>query len=216
MCPVCGNESRIISKKLGLSECGMCAHIWETELKVRATYDQRYVAERYDAYDTTEEMSHLRLGLVQAYASGERPRMLDVGYGNGSFVKLAIRAGFDAYGYDVHGADYGVPEAGLNSGEEWDVVTFFDSLEHIPDLTQVKDLAKRTDYVIVSYPSRPRGFPKNALDWKHFRPGEHLHYFCSRSIAILFDKTIKHATALEDVIRGSRGESSNIMTLALR
>jgi hypothetical protein len=194
----------------------MCAHIWETALKVTASYDQQYVSDRYDSYDTTGDMSHLRLGLVQAYVFGERPRVLDVGYGNGSFVKLAIKAGFDAYGYDVHGVDYGIPEAGLNSGEGWDMVTFFDSLEHIPDLTQVKDLARRTDYIMISYPCRPSDFPENARDWKHFRPGEHLHYFCGRSLVHLFGKTIKHAAPLEDVIRGKRGTETNILTLIMR
>jgi hypothetical protein len=197
-----------------LSECCVCAHIWETSLAVTATYDQDYIDARYEAYDTTEEMSHLRLGMLKAYVV--RGRLLDVGYGNGSFVKLALKAGFKAYGFDVHGADFGVPEAGLNSGDQWDAVTFFDSLEHIPDLAPIKDLAKRTDYVIVSYPCRPDDFPVDAWGWKHFRPGEHIHYFCGRSIAYLFGKTIKHAAALEDVIRGGRGKKTNILTLVLR
>jgi hypothetical protein len=214
MCPVCDSESHVLSKELGLSECRLCAHIWETALKVTATYDQAYVAARYDRYGTTEEMSHLRLGLLKAYLN--KGRLLDVGYGNGSFVKLARNAGLTAFGFDVHGADYGIPEAGLNSGEEWDVVTFFDSLEHIPDLGEVKDLAQRTDYIIVSYPCRPDGFPVGAQAWKHFRPGEHIHYFCGRSLAVLFGKTIRHATALEDVIRGGRGRNANILTLVMR
>lgn len=177
---------------------------------VSAVYDKKYVADRYDTYDTTPVMSALRLGMLKGYIGAGR--LLDVGYGNGSFVKLAMKGGFDAYGCDVHHADYGVREAGIDSEVSWDVVTFFDSLEHFPDLAVIKDLNSRTNMIMISFPCRPDNFPDNR-DWRHYRPGEHLHYFTLTSLTHLFSgKQLLVSTNVEDTIRGRPQGRQNIAT----
>lgn len=214
MCPVC--HTRAVTVGEPLSACPVCKHIWQTGLKITAVYDANYVHSRYDAYPTTEAMSYLRLGFVKAFA--RNGRILDVGYGNGSFLKKAAKAGFSAFGNDVHGADYGIQEVPLDEAANgsWDVVTFFDSLEHFSDLALPRTLAQRARTIVISIPCRPEEFPSR-LEWRHYRPGEHLHYFSRYSLELFFAS--HHAVAsrsdVEDTIRGKlpSGEQ-NILTMA--
>jgi hypothetical protein len=206
-CPVCDQET--IYQGSELYRCPDCAHIFQYPPDVRVSYAADYLA-TYDKYPV-ELMSHVRLAFVKAYARGGK--LLDVGYGQGHFVKLAVRAGFDAYGNDVHGVDCGVREVDLNHGSAWDVVTFFDSLEHFPSLSSVRDLARRSRYVVVSLPCRPLWFPERR-DWKHYKPGEHLHYFCEDSLDRLFGAKHRLSFAdVEDVVRGKGPDGGrNILT----
>jgi hypothetical protein len=155
-------------------------------------------------------MAFLRVGFLKAFVSGGR--LLDVGYGNGDFVRAAEAAGFDAYGHDVHGVDCRIREVALDADESWNVVTFFDSLEHFPDFDLVRCLLKRTNYVMISVPMRPSSFPHDR-NWKHFKPGEHLHYFSELSLQQMIDKPLRAVSNVEDTIRqrSSRGEQ-NILT----
>ena len=220
-CPVCGFDSLPVGID-ALYCCGRraCSHAFQHPPEVSVRYGLDYVKDRYDRYATTSAMSHLRLGFLSAFVPGGR--VLDVGYGNGDFVKTAIRAGFDAYGNDVHGcgAAYGVREVFLGGGEEWDAITFFDSLEHFSDLSAVRSAAAGAAVVVVSFPFRPVGFPSCLVDrpWKHYRPGEHLHYFSLESLSLLFDSHEPVAvSSMEDAIRGrGDGGSRNIVTVAFR
>lgn len=196
-CPVCTAKTQA---RGDLSVCSVCTHIFQTDLEVRATYDKKYIQDRYDAYATTSSMSWLRAGFLRAHVPPGR--LLDVGYGNGSFVKTVSNFGYEAFGADVHGCDYGVTEHKLASMNEYQAVTFFDSLEHFSDFDQVKHLLGRTAYIMISFPKRPETFPVN-LDWKHYRPGEHLHYFSALSIMRLFARfRIVARENIEDAIRG--------------
>lgn len=219
-CPVCFDASDTFVEEQGdlppdLRHCPSCDHIFQWPLEVKARYDYQYVHSRYDSYPTTDTMSHLRLGFVQA-VSPHKGRLLDVGYGNGSFLKLAAKAGFDTFGNDVHGCGerYGIREVNLN-GTSWDIVTFFDSLEHFADLSLPRHVCQNAGRVVISVPHRPHH--RDIPGWKHYRPGEHLHLFCVRSLdRFLEGKRREAAVALEDVIRGSRGGIPNIMTYAYR
>lgn len=209
LCPVCGAKPVDTTRQV-LHRCA-CDHIYQWPLQVTAHYNAKYITHRYDSYTTTEMMSYLRLGFLKAFV--QRGLLLDVGYGNGSFVKAATKSGFDAYGNDVHGADYGVREKSLTGHELWDVVTFFDSMEHLPDLMPVRHLAKRAKLILVSFPNRPKDFPAN-LEWKHYRPGEHLHYFSVCSLSwLLKNHEPQCVSSFEDAIRGTRNEEANITSV---
>src|ERR1035437_1863088 len=211
-CPICA----VVATPRGpVSVCPGCTHIWQTDLRVKAVYDADYIHQRYDAYDTTAIMSYLRAGYLRAHVP--LGPLLDVGYGNGAFLKAATACGYEGFGADVHGCDYGIVEHPLVSEQTYRGVTFFDSLEHFPDFAPVRDLAQRTDYIVISYPCRPTWFPDDK-EWKHYRPGEHLHYFSTRSLCRLFQQfTLVSSIDLEDAVRGklSKGEQ-NIQTLVLK
>jgi len=208
-CPVCNDTAGDCGEQL--FRCPACDHIFQWPAEVSCVYDKEYVATRYDIYETTPHMNHLRLGFVKGFVNGGR--LLDVGYGNGSFLKLAGLNGFDIYGKDVHGADYGIREAEL-SDFKWDLVTFFDSLEHFPDLTPAREMRARC--VVVSIPARPDTFPSD-LGWKHHRPGEHLHYFSIDSLARFFNNLeLVRITTVEDAVRGMRDGEPNIVTCVFK
>jgi hypothetical protein len=214
VCPVC-DQGPVDILPEELARCPNCNHIFQNPLEVRAVYDHAYIADRYDSYDTTPLISGMRLATLKGcgIATGDG-KLLDVGYGNGAFVKMAMKAGYDAYGCDVHGADYGVREVKLDGTQRWDVVTFFDSLEHFTTLDVIKQLVQRTSTIVISIPVYPPDFPQNR-HWKHYRPGEHLHYFSLGSLCRLFaGKRLCIRSDIEDVIRGKRPDGGvNVATL---
>jgi hypothetical protein len=205
-CPVC---TQLSTEDLGdLRGCRACGHIFQYPPIVTARYDAQYVG-RYDAYPT-EGISLLRLAFLEGYVRGGR--LLDVGYGNGAFIRVAEAAGFAAFGYDVHGEDYGIAEIDIHAdASEWDVVTFFDSLEHFADLQPVRALFERTRFVMVSVPQRPPDFPGDRA-WRHYRPGEHLHYFSEASLQRLVARPLLAASNVEDIIRRPAQGRPNILT----
>jgi hypothetical protein len=210
-CPACRGKK--LTDHRDLRGCRSCTHLFQWPPTITARYDAAYVA-KYAAYPVTE-ISYLRLGFVRAFAAGGT--LLDVGHCRGDFVRAAAAAGFDAWGHDVHGQHVGVPtidslNAAPPDGAAWDVVTFFDSLEHFGNLDPVRRLARRARKIVVSLPWRPESFPASR-DWRHYRPGEHLHYFTAQSLAALFDRhRLLAQTNLEDAVRRGPG-GNNIATL---
>jgi len=77
-----------------------------------------------------------------------------------------------------------VPQSGIVH-DKYDLVTFWDVLEHIPDFTEIKPVLDKTDFVALSIPIKP---PCMFWDkWKHFKPGEHLHYYSVELLEALFN-----------------------------
>jgi hypothetical protein len=221
LCPICGTSSITRSKAvLKLPEqheyCIGCDHVFQWPPEIGISYDADYI-KTYESYPT-RDMSFLRLGALLSHVDSHDPEsrmmgeprqrtLLDIGYGNGEFARLAKDAGFDAYGSDVHGVDYGVKDVALDHAGRWDVVTMFDSIEHFPDFSVLRQLMVRTDMLLISTPLRPAGetsFTGRWWDgWHHFKPGEHLHYFSRKSLARLLQGFGMKQLKVEDAIRKS-------------
>jgi SAM-dependent methyltransferase len=201
-CPVC-EASDITTHQNNLSRCLACRHIFQSDLRVSTVYDAAY-AHRYDARPH-QQMSALRWDFLRRWVP-LRPggRILDIGYGNGSFLKHARRHGMEIYGLDVHGEDFGVPTVAYDTPLAFDLVCFFDSLEHLPEFAAL--FALRAAHVIVSLPAVPAFLPETPRRWRHYKPGEHLHYFSTESLDILMRRwglPVKLAAgAPEDAMRG--------------
>ncbi len=193
ICSFCNSGLRFYHSSR-LSHCPDCGITAVCDPVTTAVYDAQYVAERYDRYPTTEQMSLLRLRMLEqvlyiheALPYGkpriETGRLLDVGYGNGSFIRACLKNGWDAYGNDVNPTEYpGVRQVGLptqerSPGPRYRVITFFDALEHFETLDEVRRVVYNTDWIAVSVPVPPRGFLHQPETWKHWRPGEHHWYF---------------------------------------
>lgn len=178
-------------------------------------YDRAYVESRYDSLpDHGRAMSLLRAGFLLG-AIGYPQTVCDVGYGNGDFLAVMRLFGAQCFGYDVSG--YPVPDgckAVLATAvrEAFELVTFFDSLEHCRDISFVAKLRAR--HVCISVPWRP------SLDefaaWKHRRPGEHLHHFdydSLRGFMAAAGYRMLRACSIEDCIRSVGGAARpNILT----
>lgn len=239
-CPGCQSWATDSSVP-GFIRCLQCDLIAGSKRKTAVAYDASYVADRYDKYTTTERMSKLRgrvvekvIDLYDTIPSGKeidwekKPRLLDVGYGNGSFLRLMTRYGWDAYGYDVNPTKYegvrpvDLPTRPLPGDQLYKAITFFDSLEHFEELDKVRYVADNTDWIFLSFPNAPADFPKNAAAWKHYRPGEHHYFFNVKALETLFTYESHQAVARyvgspEDTIRGQRADGgANILTVGLQ
>jgi hypothetical protein len=110
----------------------------------------------------------------------------------------------DIFGIDVHGEDFGIPEASYNSPIDYDLVCFFDSIEHFAAFDEIFGLSTR--HVVASVPDPPELLLSEPRLWRHYKPGEHLHYFSRDSLDLLIHRwglAYKIADGHpEDAIRG--------------
>lgn len=206
----------------------------------RFVYDAKYCA-TYDSPDYERKsaaLQALRLGYVQACALSEVYTLLDCGYGNGAFLKYAenTRSIGALKGYDVSGLPVPkgcsrinalplLPESGY--ADKVDVITFWDCLEHFPDLTFLRDL--NAGMVVVSLPwchynlyafqeSQARVANGWFASWHHRKPNEHLHHFDRQSLIDTFREfgwQCLNTNNMEDVVRkGKNPRLQNILTAA--
>jgi hypothetical protein len=196
--------------------------LFSKDRSIRAVYDHAYVA-RYEHYPQAA-LSSIRAELVNRWAPDAR-NVLDIGCGTGAFLEAMrlISPQVDLHGHDI--SPYPLPDfinrVGANwTAQEWDVVTFFDSLEHFDSLDFVRQMRART--VVVSLPWYHSCLgPEWFRDWKHRRPGEHLWHFDPLSLANLFTKARLRAVWLgnpEDEVRLPEPDAQgpNILTMVFR
>lgn len=193
----------------------------QRDLTVQQVYDRNYLAERYvDIDDKVRELSEKRLEFLERFAPQGweaggyvRGRLLDFGCGTGRFVEAARAAGWDAFGYDLVS-----PFERMPCGP-WDVVTFFDSLEHLPDPAgTIRNL--NPEWIMISvpeccHPTDPDWF----LAWKHRRPGEHLWHFSQQGLdQFMFGCGYRGVeySHLEDTYRPPENCNPNILTAIYR
>lgn len=182
-------------------------------------YDDNYCL----IYDTPEYqkqsdiLQSLRLGFV-AGCHGKRIRsILDYGYGNGAFMKFVKQYVPYVYGFDVTKMPikdcYILPEF-VNA----DVITFWDSLEHILDLSFLKNLVCQT--VVISLPYchfHTQGKEWFDKEYKHRKPDEHLHHFNEFSLSnIMAANGFKQiaVSGHEDIVRKPKDTLQNILSMA--
>lgn len=154
-------------------------HIWQSVKTGKSpVYDKAYSAERYDKYPHTDKMSELRYYVVSSLFKFDS--VLDFGYGNGSFLKHCKRMQKNCFGYDV--SDYSL-ESGIERVEDpfkdkYDLVTFFDSIEHLEQESIVEFLMKlKCDHILISLPWFMGFGDEWFKDWKHRRENEHFHHY---------------------------------------
>ena len=177
-CPSCRQKCDTHTAD-NLTVCGSCGHIFQTDMNVTVSYDA-YYAHQYDSRPV-QEMSEVRWNFIQSCLQLPKgSRVLDVGYGNGAFLKHARAEGMDIYGIDLHDEDFGIPVVNLETKIHFDLICFFDSLEHFTNFQPLRNL--RASNVIVSIPNTPSWLLSSPRIWRHYKPGEHLHYFSRCSL----------------------------------
>jgi len=111
-------------------------------------------------------------------------RILDYGCGVGWFRAFKPDKNLIVDTYDV--GNY--PQTGINE-MEYDLICFWDSLEHIPNLDEINWLLTRTEFVAISIPIFLGDMQQEEFrKWKHYRPNEHLHYFTLQTLANFFEE----------------------------
>lgn len=219
ICPVCSSEvPSVFWNGIDVVRCDVCTHMFQADLKISVSYDGNYILDYFE-HNSLRQMSLLRAGFVLGSTSKTKvkPSILDVGFGSGDFLRVMRKENWDIWGADLHTVDLGIPRITIEEAtkKKWDVVTFFDSLEHFSDFSFLSTL--NSDCIIVSIPHSP--ICPNG-DWKHYKPGEHLHYFTSRSICELFriyGYVYQFDCYVEDIIRGKlKNKEPNICTYVFK
>lgn len=206
-----------MAEKYSVDEFGVVHEVDPIPIK----YNLKYVQERYDTLaDRGLKMSFLRLGVLLSQVPGDVSSVLDVGYGNGSFLDACASVGIktfgtDVSGYPLEGSRHTFLENPWSKRIQYHVVTFFDSLEHIPDLSFIGRIQAR--FIMISVPwFHPSLGEEWFLRWKHRRPGEHLHHFSEGSVVRFFNSfgyREKLVCSVEDCLRPREAKSiPNILT----
>lgn len=192
--------------------------IKQKNVKQICNYDNEYVS-KYNSYgEKGNYLAQLRFGFLIGSLGFIPNNILDVGYGNGDFLRACSNLIENCYGTDISG--YPLPEKvkflDWNNvlKNEFDVITFFDSLEHFEDIYTIKEL--KAKYIFISLPWCHYESDEWFLNWKHRRPDEHLWHF-NRDALINFFKEIGYemvncGIAFEDAIRKDPNLKNNILT----
>ena len=152
-------------------------------------YDINYVDVRYNSYgEKGPQMAGLRLGYLIGKLGKKPESILDVGYGNGDFLKVCVQGINNCYGNDI--SNYPIPN-GVNFVDDilknyYEVICFFDVLEHFEDINFIKDL--KCKYVYISVPWCHNFSDSWFYEWKHRRVDEHLWHFNEKSIKNLINE----------------------------
>lgn len=164
--------------------CGWAAQglVWLPErgmgyypVRPDGVYDEQYFA-KYMLYAETPRGRHLneiRTSLVARHA-GREAALIDVGIGCGAFIE---ERGPGAWGFDVNPAGVAwLEDRGLFRDPRQDpapILTFWDSLEHIPEPGPF--LAGAQEWAFVSLPIFRDA--DHVLRSRHFRRDEHCWYW---------------------------------------
>ena len=178
VCPACGRnaagEGLERYSKYALHECGGCGlQFWEPRRMPDGRWYEQVYADR-DAAVMLLEPGH-RFFLSDARAPG-RGRLLDIGCGTGNFLAAARGAGYEVTGIELNAnaarvarEHFGLQRVfALEPGEfarrhpeeRFDVVTFFEVLEHQAEprgfLEEAKACLRPGGHVALSVPNRER------------------------------------------------------------
>ena len=132
---------------------------------------------RLEGSEIAEKLNAGRCAMLARHAA-DGATVLDIGAGSGAFVRAAQSWGYSAKGFDVIPktvAHLRAFEAYADDPGRFDVVTFWDSLEHIDAPETVLKRIERGTLVLVAIPIFDD--LKKVRESKHYKPGEHLYYF---------------------------------------
>lgn len=181
-------------------------------------------ASQYNSYgELSNYISYLRYGWIVGAINKQPSSILDIGYGNGAFLKVCKQAGVEeCYGEDV--SNYPVPDGCYSIkydnifNRSFDIITMFDSFEHFKDLSFIENL--KCTYLVISVPNCCFGDNDEWFkNWKHRREDEHLHHFNTYSLRVYCETLGYQAitvSAIEDVIRKDSNYNPNIITMCFK
>lgn len=187
-CDTCGEVMfHTISDLWKCENCGLISSDLEPKVTL---YDKDYF-NKYVEYSETPVGHGINIVRQRSVANLVREdnlllgkKLLDFGCGSGSFVGHMRRSTMAMVkGYDIiPGSPYNDPSLLKRS---WDIVTFWDSIEHTGNPKGVIRFFK-PQYLVISVPSIDGNIHEVLTDWKHYRPYEHIHYYNERSLKALF------------------------------
>lgn len=170
--------------------------------KIQYNYDY---SNRYNQYGNKSiALAHLRYGVLLGYLKRTPTSIVDVGYGNGDFLRVCLQSINNVYGSDI--SDYPIPEnvkkLEFSDISNVEVTCFFDSLEHFDDIYDIRKI--KTDYIFISVPHCHNLSDEWFLNWYHRRENEHLYHFNKESLSKFMDECgyeCVYSSNFEDIVR---------------
>jgi len=196
VCPLCMKSSSLETLEdfyaYGLHECAACRlQFWEPRKLPDARWYSAMYGERNARILPLEPGHRFFLADTLAPRCG---RLLDVGCGTGNFLLAASEAGYTACGVELdpnaaqfaarHCAHSSVFPQSLeafrsgNPGKIFDIVTFFEVLEHQADpsafLQEVRECLRPRGFIALSVPNRERW--QTSMDTLDYPPNHFLRW----------------------------------------
>jgi len=171
-------------------ECPNCDVHWWEPLKIIPEFYESEVFEYYIAFHegVGARLSEWHTAFFKYFPSNARGKLLDVGCGDGRFLRYAKEQGFEVWGidFDKKSVESAKINLGIDTvfamsleefyeyakerGLKFDVITFFEVLEHQDKsrefLEMVKGLLREGGYIAGSVPNRERLFVE--MDWRDY------------------------------------------------
>ena len=182
----------------------------------KVEYNYEYSARTGDSSVLGKNMAYLRYAHIIGSIGHIPNSILDVGYGLGDFVDVCSEIIPECYANDITDA-WPLPEKVKFTdnifNRYYEVITFFDALEHFPDIYFLDRL--NCSYVCISLPNCHYFNDEWFDEWKHRKPNEHIWHFNETSMQkFMINQGYKliNFSNVEDVIRKGNSNYSNILT----
>ncbi|MBW7956374.1 MAG: class I SAM-dependent methyltransferase [Deltaproteobacteria bacterium] len=181
-----------------------CSRFYESGYMVKEFnnlgHHLHFAPEYRETYFAEKDLTFADLKLDRAALRGRR--LLDVGCANGQFIEYANRLGMDGSGIDI---SVEMVEAARKSGlrcvvkdlfdmeGEYDMLTFWDVIEHVPDprrmLEKTCSLLTVNGEVVIQTPCTGMISELFGDRWLYYLPVQHLHLFSQESLFRLLSET---------------------------
>ena len=189
-----------------LQQCQACGFVFSARIPTETE-----LFDHYKGYPRNDDISpitikryHELLDSFEQYR--QHNRIIDVGCGNGHFLKVARDRGWEVYGTEFTDEamreclkkDIRMQKGALNPDQYgpafFDVVTSFEVLEHInnprEEMQRFRSVLRPGGLVYLTTPnfnSLSRYYVKQ--DWSIIEYPEHLSYYTAKTLRLLFDKS---------------------------
>jgi len=117
---------------------------------------------------TAKEINKIRWNFIKPV----KPKsVLDYGSGCG-FFRAFRPVGIECDTFDINN----YPQSGINK-EKYDLVCFWDVIEHFKDLNEIFTVLEKVKAFNIAFTVPALQIDTVLELWKHYKPGEHFHYF---------------------------------------
>jgi len=215
LCDICHNEMDFYAKDLRRCQNdGLISSVLKARVEIYdKEYHQKHVT--YAHNDIDVELQRIRTDFVlKNTEEHERGEILDIGCGNGSFLRsldgnFGIKRGFDINPYE----NFTRIDFLLQSH---DVITLWDCIEHLESPFNFLRGLRANKVFITSPQTDCLKTRDDMMTWRHYRPHEHVHYFNLQSLTALLNKCgyeIIDYNFGESTVRKAGGEN-NLLSIA--
>lgn len=174
MDPIIKNYSSISFAEL--SWCQEEGIMFQTDMTRSVDYGVDYYEKyiKYEATDIATKLNEGRTTVTEKYCTS----ILDIGIGSGEFIKSSQ---IEVFGFDINPVavqwlkDQGIYRNPYDQMPNVGGLSFWDSLEHIPNPNALLSLLRHGQFAFISIPIFAD--LQKVKQSKHYRPDEHYYYF---------------------------------------